>query len=195
MAGSSRENSSLATAAAVLATVVGVTAVATYKLTKRSEEKKHQALVWKQYERQKLLKAKTAKAREAVHEPPSGLLLEDVKIDRVYLWECQDLRKNFPSSNVENSMQCLYPIRKTAVRSPYLRTSTSSENLEKRETMSHHRTNYNHLVTDHECIIGEIRRKPNMVTHSVAYMRAGPRLHLHFDPKDVNAAIVTCGGL
>jgi len=26
-------------------------------------------------------------------------------------------------------------------------------------------------------------------------MRAGPRKHLHFDPKHVNAAIVTCGGL
>lgn len=196
--GSAKENSSWATAAAVLATVAGVTAVTTYKLTKRNEERKHQELVWKQHERQMLLKAKTAKAREAANEPPSGLLLEDVKIDRVYLWECEDLRKNFPSSNVENFMKCVYPVQKAAVRSPYLRMSSekdSSEQSEQRQTMSHHKTNYNHLVTDHECILGELRRKPNMVTHTVAYMRAGPRRYLHFDPDHVNAAIVTCGGL
>eukprot|EP00536_Pseudo-nitzschia_multiseries_P008265 jgi/Psemu1/257035/estExt_Genewise1Plus.C_2080027 len=34
-----------------------------------------------------------------------------------------------------------------------------------------------------------------MQTHSRAYVRAGPRKELHFDPKQTNAAIVTCGGL
>jgi 6-phosphofructokinase 1 len=34
-----------------------------------------------------------------------------------------------------------------------------------------------------------------MPTHTHAYVRAGPRRTLHFDPAKVNAAIVTCGGL
>jgi len=38
-------------------------------------------------------------------------------------------------------------------------------------------------------------RKPNMQTYTHAYVRAGPRAKLHFDPKTVNAAIITCGGL
>ena len=56
-------------------------------------------------------------------------------------------------------------------------------------------TNYNKLITNHELILGEIVRKPNMPTYTHAYVRAGPRRTLHFDPKTVNAAIVTCGGL
>jgi hypothetical protein len=38
-------------------------------------------------------------------------------------------------------------------------------------------------------------RKPNQETYTHAYVRAGPRRHLHFDPDQVTAAIVTCGGL
>jgi hypothetical protein len=56
-------------------------------------------------------------------------------------------------------------------------------------------TDYNKLITNHECILGEIVRKPNQPTHTRAYVRAGPRRELHFDPVNVNAAIVTCGGL
>jgi hypothetical protein len=54
---------------------------------------------------------------------------------------------------------------------------------------------YNKLITDNQFILGEIVRKPNMPASTVGYMRAGPRKLLHFDPKHVNAAIVTCGGL
>jgi hypothetical protein len=63
------------------------------------------------------------------------------------------------------------------------------------ESLAEHVQSYNKLITDHECILGEVVRKPNMVPHTVAYMRAGPRAHLHYDPAMVHAAIVTCGGL
>jgi len=56
-------------------------------------------------------------------------------------------------------------------------------------------TNYNHLISNHECILSNLVRKPNMETYTHAYIRAGPRKLLHFDPQHVSAAIVTCGGL
>lgn len=46
-----------------------------------------------------------------------------------------------------------------------------------------------------ECILANIRRKPGEMEATRAYVRAGPREELHFNPKNVNAAIVTCGGL
>ena len=54
---------------------------------------------------------------------------------------------------------------------------------------------YNKLIGDHECILANIRRSPNKMEEVTAYIRAGPRAKLHFDPATVNAAIVTCGGL
>ena len=188
--------SSLTLAAAVLATTV---AAVTHKLTKKREDDKHKALVLKQYKREKMLKEKTALARQAVQEPPAGKLLEDVFVDKIFLWECQDLRKNFPSADTRNVMKNYFKLKKNPVQSPLLRTVVSNVDAGTRggptSTRSHHSTEYNKLITDHECILGEIVRKPNMATHTVAYMRAGPRRYLHFDPKDVNAAIVTCGGL
>lgn len=57
------------------------------------------------------------------------------------------------------------------------------------------RAKYNVLVGDHECILANIRKKPGKTDVAVAYVRAGPRAKLHFNPKTVNAAIITCGGL
>jgi 6-phosphofructokinase 1 len=56
-------------------------------------------------------------------------------------------------------------------------------------------TAYNKLIGDHDCILADLVRKPSSNTWTRAYLRAGPREYLHFDPKTVNAAIVTCGGL
>lgn len=54
---------------------------------------------------------------------------------------------------------------------------------------------YNRLMTSENVILGDIRRHPTMKPESRAYLRAGPRKSLYFCPKDVKAAIVTCGGL
>jgi len=147
-------------------------ASATYLLTKRSEEQKRKSILARQVERDRLLKLKTAEAREKRHLPPSGTLLSDIVIEQVYLWECEDLRKKFPSALVENSKM--------------MGKDHEAYGLD---------TKYSQLVTDHEVILADILRKPNMHTHTVAHVRAGPRKLLHFDPKKVNAAIVTCGGL
>ncbi|GAX18192.1 6-phosphofructokinase 1 [Fistulifera solaris] len=166
------------------AALVTATAATTYLLTTRYEQSKERARAWKQYQREKLLKEKTAEARKTMKEPSSGTLIDDVFIDKVFLWECQDLRKSFASANVANHMhfqyETIHPLASTA-----LQRKNSTEII----------TQYNKLITDHECILGDIVRKPNKQTNTVAYMRAGPRRYLHFDPAQVNAAIVTCGGL
>ena len=54
---------------------------------------------------------------------------------------------------------------------------------------------YNKLIGSDETIIADIKQSPTTAPHSRAYVRAGPRKELHFDPKKVTAAIVTCGGL
>jgi len=178
---------------------MAVTAFATYKLTKRSEDNKHKAVIYRQFQREKMLKEKTAAARKAAkdEEPESGTLLEDLKIDKVYLWECEDLRKRFPSSMTENKMKfASNPVPE--VRSPILRLSNPASSYGA-AAIFHHKNYtecpYNKLISDHECILGQIIRKPNMPTYTVSYMRAGPRQTLHFDPETVSAAIVTCGGL
>jgi 6-phosphofructokinase 1 len=179
------------------------TAYITYTLTKRNEEKKQRMIVARQYEREKVLKEKTALARlTAQNEPSSGTYLPDVKIDKIFLWECEDLRKRFPSAGTRNEMK--FPsVHRQDVRSPLLRGGSQSSSslhgihdlLPKNES-SPRLCPYNKLITDHECILGDIVRKPNSkTTYTVSYMRAGPRKLLHFDPETVSAAIVTCGGL
>jgi 6-phosphofructokinase 1 len=200
---------------AVLLLWTSLTAYAAYTWTKRCEEAKQRAIVVRQYQREKMLKEKTAAARKiAKNEPESGgTLLEDVTIARVYLWECDDLRKLFPSSGLPNTMK-FPPSATPSVRSPILRmsnvpstvclpelvsncttgnSSNSSNMVDERTTTAQA---YNKLITDHECILADIVRKPNsLINYTVSYMRAGPRRTLHFDPATVSAAIVTCGGL
>ena len=185
--------------AGTTALAVVITAVATYQLTQRASDKKHQAIVYRQYQREKMLKEKTAEARKKEKLPESGTLLEDVKVNHIYLWECEDLRKRFPPALVENKMKFI-TAEHPHVRSPVLRvvngnTSTAVTSTRTSNSDLRAETPYNKLITDHECILGEIIRKPNMPTYTVSYMRAGPRRQLHFDPPTVSAAIVTCGGL
>ena len=191
---------------AVLVSTAAVTAAAaTYTLTLRHERQKQRRILQRQNEREKMLKQKTAEARKKKGEPLSGTLIEDVKIDKIFLWECEDLRKKFPSAMVENVMKNrVKPLR--IVRSPLLRMTSSAvsdssttqqphQQPNNKDSYSATTTKYNKLITDHECILGDIVRKPNRDQQTIAYMRAGPRKLLHFDPEHVHAAIVTCGGL
>lgn len=101
-----------------------------------------------------------------------------METDGVYLWELEHLGKYFPSEGkgIENIMSAL---------------SVAGKN----DSHGDSRARYNVLVGDQECILANIRRKPGKSEPTVAYIRAGPRSVLHFNPATVNAAIVTCGGL
>mmetsp|Transcript_21683 Transcript_21683/g.49984 ORF Transcript_21683/g.49984 Transcript_21683/m.49984 type:complete len:565 (+) Transcript_21683:154-1848(+) len=183
----------MAGVAALTATTV---ATITYYWTKQREDAKHNAHIYREYEREKMLKAKTAQARMQKEEPPSGTLLKDVTIDKIFLWELEDLSKKYPSALVENMMHNKsVGVSKSSIRSPVMRQQSSVSDSDEKGGHSHGATPYNKLISNHECIVADIVRKPNMHTHTVAFVRAGARRLLHFDPKHVNAAIVTCGGL
>jgi 6-phosphofructokinase 1 len=203
MVSSSSNSNTTTTLSLVVTTSVCVvaSAYATYVWTKRNEERKQREIQNKIYQREKILKEKTAHARAQQSLPPSGTLVEDVKIDQVYLWELEDLKKRFPSADIPNVMKFI-PIHgdeqdasmASTLRAAHFRR-TAAQAAAVTTTKQTYEQPYNKLITNHECILGEVVRKPNMASHTVAYMRAGPRQALHFDPQHVSAAIVTCGGL
>ena len=106
-------------------------------------------------------------AKEASCKEKTGKLVASRKIEDIYLLEIEHLNKTFESSLVENVMD------------------NKSSGL----------TEYNQLVAEDDCVIADAVRKASSGKSSHAYIRAGPRKNLHFNPKQVNAAIVTCGGL
>eukprot|EP00611_Tribonema_gayanum_P027180 TRINITY_DN6637_c0_g1_i1.p1 TRINITY_DN6637_c0_g1~~TRINITY_DN6637_c0_g1_i1.p1 ORF type:complete len:491 (+),score=176.63 TRINITY_DN6637_c0_g1_i1:136-1608(+) len=73
--------------------------------------------------------------------------------------------------------------------------SAGVPNLEIKSNTSGQPTYYNRLTGDAECIIDEHVRDERKAPVAKAFLRAGPRAKLHFDPVKVNAAVVTCGTL
>ena len=96
---------------------------------------------------------------------PNGVQLEGLQTDAVYLQDLEHLGKYFASEG---------------------------EGIENVMALG---AEYNKLIGPHECILANIRRGPGKSAVTRAFVRAGPRKELHFNPKTVNAAIVTCGGL
>lgn len=94
---------------------------------------------------------------------PAPKLLDDVKVNQIYLHEVESLRDSFPSSNISND--------------------------------DIGGISYNKVLGTDDFILADIVRKQDTSCTSEAYVRAGPRSVLHFNPKTVSAAIVTCGGL
>jgi 6-phosphofructokinase 1 len=157
----------------------------------------------KEYEKEKLRMAeqKRTKAKDA----PPGTKLPSVAIDEVYLWEVEHLSSRFESEGmgvvnhmhgVADTSSPLPPDTPTFLR--FLGNSGSDGSLNNAATTTTGSNDYNKLIGIHECILADITRTPaslNQVQRSTAYVRAGPRRELHFHPRNVNAAIVTCGGL
>ena len=56
---------------------------------------------------------------------------------------------------------------------------------------------YSRFIGEDDCVLVNIVRTPKTSAEEMelAYHRAGPREALHFDPKEVRAAVVNCGGL
>lgn len=94
-------------------------------------------------------------------------------IDNIYIHEIKSLSTAFPIENVENIGN----------------------------QSSYGKKIYNKIISNNDFILNDIVKKinPNAdkeeLNETEAWVRAGPRKLLHFNPKDVKAAIVTCGGL
>ena len=186
------ENMSSSTSTTNLALAVLIGAAISHWLTKRNEEQKVLKGKKEEYDRELMIKEKTLEARKLIGEPAHGHLVEDLSLDQVYLWEVEDLKKRFNSSKSKNIMKNVPNPNNNPYFFPSLEKAKSVSTSKEKKVQP---TKYNKLITNHECILGEIVRKPNMHRHTHAYVRAGPRATLHFDPQKVNAAIVTCGGL
>lgn len=118
--------------------------------------------------------------------------LQHVIITKVFVAELETLRHNFPS--YETSYDMGSNMIKYNKRKKQLQQSSSQLSSDVKNT---HIANmeYNHLVDDQEMVLVDTVRIPGMSSISRAFVRAGPRKQLHFNPQNVTAAIVTCGGL
>jgi hypothetical protein len=193
---------------AMAATAAAVAGSLSYFITReiiKSRESTERLIAFEQSRAQKELTSK----RNLKQGLPSGIKIPNLQIRDVYLWEVEHLGHRFDSEDtckgIENKMHGVKsstPIPKSPTfvtkklgdadgeGKACKQDSTVGEREDDTDT-----TAYNKLIGIHECIIADLVRKPddNQTTH--AYVRAGPRRELHFDPKTVNAAIVTCGGL
>eukprot|EP00581_Thalassiosira_minuscula_P009899 CAMPEP_0183709164 /NCGR_PEP_ID=MMETSP0737-20130205/5261_1 /TAXON_ID=385413 /ORGANISM="Thalassiosira miniscula, Strain CCMP1093" /LENGTH=533 /DNA_ID=CAMNT_0025937181 /DNA_START=28 /DNA_END=1629 /DNA_ORIENTATION=+ len=149
----------------------------TYIIAKKQFEKKSVAERREKYEMDQEIRTIQNEMRKA-EGLPTGTKLEGVGTGGVYLWEVERLSKYFPSEGegIENIMAAL---------------NDAGEG----DKHSKVRAKYNKLISDNECILANIRKAPGKSDETRAYIRAGPRAKLHFNPANVNAAIVTCGGL
>ena len=176
------------------------------RIQSKKVEKKEKVKEAKKEAFQKFQKARTLSCNNIVplsDEPaPLGTLLSDIKINEVYLWEVEHLSKKFDREAPEGLVNVMQgtdynsgPLENSTPA--FLRNfSTVSESTQSDgENSLDAGTSYNKLISTNECIIADIVRKPGMNGRSKAFIRAGPRKHLHFNPQTVNAAIVTCGGL
>ena len=129
--------------------------------------------------------AASASASASALSLRSGIKIPNSEIKEIYLWEVEHLGDRFESEakHITNTMHGM-------------RYENEHPTFEKKnEEDKKKRTEYNQLIGTHECVLADLVRKPGYLPISRAYVRAGARRTLHFDPVNVNAAIVTCGGL
>jgi len=178
------------------ATLVGVSAASvlftyatlTYLQSRRDE--KARAAAFQERQAAKLKQKK----KQLDAGDPEGTLLDDVKLDRVYLWDVEKLGDRFPAEGggkVVNRMQFgSQDVSENDLFSALKRSTSAVDDEEPDDE-----TDYNKLIGNHDCIVADLVRKAGGNNWTRAYLRAGPRKALHFNPKTVNAAVVTCGGL
>ena len=93
-------------------------------------------------------------------------------VPSLLLHELSCLSDTFPSENIPNEM------RRCKVRTDGITG-----------------VGYNKIIGKSDYIMNDIVRKEGSKQSSEAWVRAGPRKAIHFDPRQVKAAVVTCGGL
>lgn len=186
---SSNSKNSPVVLVAVSAASVAVT-YATLSFLQGRREEKERVEAFKASRAAKLIQ----KEKQLAAGDPDGTLLDDVKLDRVYMWDVEKLSGRFPAEGggkVVNRMQFGSEEDQQNDLFAALKRSTSAISEEEPDT----ETNYNSLINNHDCVVADLVRKAGGNNWTRAYLRAGPRKSLHFNPKNVNAAIVTCGGL
>lgn len=177
---------------AVLVAVSAASVVVTYATLSFLQRRREEKECAEAFEARRVAKLKQ-KEKQLAAGDPDGTLLDDVKLDRVYLWDVEKLSGRFPAEGggkVVNRMQFGAEEEENDLFAA-LKRSTSVLSEEEPDF----ETNYNKLINNHDCVVADLVRKAGGNNWTRVYLRAGPRKSLHFNPKNVNAAIVTCGGL
>lgn len=167
----------------MLATV-GASCVATYYITTILRDQREQRERTQAYNARLERKVAMQKAQQE-QGSPAGTLVPEVLVKTVFLWEVEHLGGRFSAAGKQENL--MHPTPTTTTTSNLLGYDANKEPMA---------TEYNKLIDSHECVLADIVRRPQTgETSTRAFIRAGPRKYLHFDPAQVNAAIVTCGGL
>ncbi len=124
---------------------------------------------------------------------PPGTKIPFLQVRDIYLWEVEHLGFRFESDakGILNKMHGVKSSTPIPTGPQFLRRSStiaSASDIEeggKDFPRTADNTEYNKLIGIHECIIAETIRKPNDSQATHAYVRAGPRRELHFNPKKV----------
>ena len=101
--------------------------------------------------------------------PLKGTLLNDVKIDEVYLWEVEHLNVRFPSEAPEGltnhmaqtSYDSITPSDSPTFTRSFGNNKTPLDSNQE-DLPSSNITQYNQLIGTHECILGKILRVSNL---------------------------------
>jgi 6-phosphofructokinase 1 len=110
-------------------------------------------------------------------------------VTQVYVAKLEKLSDRFESSQKTNLIRFDRASRRQRL-SKFHHESAASTSTSSRVDME-----YNNLMDDDDLVLVDIARRKGQSRVSRAFVQAGPRQNLHFDPSNVNAAIVTCGGL
>ena len=174
---------STAEAAALSVAVAALSALSTYAVTGYLQARKEANA--RALRREELTKERTdAKKKQEEKGTPIGTLIQDVRIDEIYLWEVEHLGKLFPSegAGIENHMHgvgssYLHPLADDS--SGYFMKTLSSSVHSVVSGDATKKTQYNKLIGAHECILSDLVRKPGapgVVQKTSAYVRAGVRI-------------------
>jgi hypothetical protein len=131
---------------------------------------------------------------------PPGTKIPFLQVRDIYLWEVEHLGVRFDSDakGILNKMHGVKSSTPIPTGPQFLRRSSTiasarsvsdTDEVEKESPRTVDNTEYNKLIGIHECIIAETIRKPNDSQATHAYVRAGPRRELHFNPKKVSFVV------
>ena len=180
------------------AVVIAFSCLLTYYVTNyrrdQRESKEREEAFREHLERKQLAMQQQQQLQGCSDQPVIvGTLIEELAVEKVYLWEVEQLGIRFPAAGKRKNLMQAQVTPKTNQFFPNLLLKSSNHSGDDIELPM--ATEYNKLIAAKECVLADIVRRSNGVVSTAAYVRAGPREYLHFDPAQVSAAIVTCGGL
>ena len=151
---------------------------------------------------------KELEAKQKVEVAHEYTVLDDIQVKGVFLSSIEHLSNKFENEAPEGFVNTMRgfdydeliiesdSVRTSNEKPPsFMRLSTFVKDLFEDHSNDDESMDYNKHIVHSECVIHDVVVKPGKDIELRAFPRAGPREKLHFNPKTVNAAIVTCGGL